>query len=321
MFKILSGILNHKKLFPFYMSGLVTILFLLIQSGCEKEKIPEKRINAIDTLALKDTILIKKEPGLKITYHKYPSVGLKTLRDLRQEYGLPKRRIILSLNRIDHDNVSAHDTLIIPDTVSTDIMIYTPFPEKVKLLDSVQKILIFSYPIESFAAYENGILVRWGPTSLGKRSTPTPGGLYFTNWKKKETISTEDSSWILPWYFNIENKRGISLHQFSLPGYPASHACARLLSEDAEWIYNWAEQWIISRDGENIIACGTPVIIYGKFDYNGKPPWKLLAEDPHATDISESKIDSIIVPYLPEIKKKREIRDSVLTARNKLAFK
>lgn len=309
----------HIKLYTLYLLISITILF--IQYGCEEKKIhKETKDIVIDTLTLKDSSLIRK-PELKITYHKYPSVGLKTLRELRQEYGFPKRRIILAINRIDHDNVSAHDTLMIPDTVSTDIMIYSPFPKKVKMLDSVQKILLFSYPIESFAAYQNGILVRWGPTSLGKKSTPTPEGLYFTNWKKQETISTDDSSWILPWYFNIENKRGISLHQFSLPGYPASHACARLLSEDAEWIYYWAEQWIISKDGEKIIADGTPVIIFGKFNYKVKPLWKYLADDPHSTDISESKIDSIISPFLPVIKRKREIRDSVLAARNKLASK
>ena len=310
--------IKPKYVYPFIL--YITII-LISQYGCERKEIrKEKKIVIVDSLAKKDSLLNKKEPELKITYHIYPSVGLKTLRDLRQEYGLPKRRIILALNRIDHDNVSAHDTLIIPDTVSTDIMIYSPFPKKVKLLDSVQKILLFSYSIESFAAYQNDSLVKWGPTSLGKKSTPTPEGLYFTNWKKEETISTEDSSWILPWYFNIESKRGISLHQFSLPGYPASHACARLLAEDAEWLYNWAEQWIISKDGENIIAYGTPVIIFGKFNYEAKPPWKHLADDPHATDISESKIDSIIVPFLPEIIKKGEIRDSVLAARNKLAF-
>ena len=312
----------HIKICSSFLFILTAVLFLFTQNGCEKEKVHiEKKAAAADSLGLKDSLLTGKETELKITFHKYPSAGLKTLRDLRQEYGFPKRRIILALNRIDHDNVGARDTLMIPDTVSTDIMIYSPFPGKIKLLDSVHKILLFSYPIESFAAYQNGKLVRWGPTSLGKKSTPTPEGLYFTNWKKKETISTEDSSWILPWYFNIENRRGISLHQFSLPGYPASHACARLLAEDAEWIYNWADQWILTKDGENIIANGTPLIIFGKFNYKAKPPWKFLADDPHATDVSEAKIDSIITPFLPLIKKKRETRDSVLAARNKLAFK
>ena len=200
-------------------------------------------------------------------------------------------------------------------------MIYSPFPSKIKILDSIPKIILFSYPIESFAAYINGILVRWGPTSLGKKSTPTPKGLFFTNWKKEETISTEDSTWTLPWYFNIDNKRGISLHEFSLPGYPASHSCARLLEEDAEWIYNWAEQWIISVDGEKVVAYGTPVIVYGKFKYKSKPPWKYLADDPHATDISESKIDSIVTPFLPLIKKRRAVRDSILAARKKITLK
>jgi len=314
--------LIHLKLNPVVLFLLITASIFLFHSGCERKDIYEvKKIKTIDSVIIKDTLQKQETPELKITYHKYPSKGLKTLTDLRKEYGIPKRRIILALNRIDHNNVSVNDTLIVPDTVSTDIMIYSPFPNKVKILDSVPKIILFSYPIEAFAAYDSGNLVRWGPTSLGKRSTPTPEGLFFTNWKKEETISTEDSTWILPWYFNLDNKRGISLHEFSLPGYPASHACARLLGEDAEWIYNWAEQWIISRDGENVIAYGTPVIIYGRFKYKIKPPWKYLADDPHATDVPETKIDSIVTPFLSTIKQRREIRDSVLAARKKVALK
>ena len=158
-----------------------SIFIFLCNYGCKEKKIPK-----IDTTNRKDSLLKKIKPELKITYHKYASTGLKTLRDLREEYGLPKRRVILALNRIDHNNIT-RDTLIIPDTVSEDIMIYSPFPKRVGILDSIPKILFFSYPIEAFAAYQNGVLVRWGPTSLGKRSTPTPEGLFFTNWKSKET--------------------------------------------------------------------------------------------------------------------------------------
>ncbi|RPI72970.1 MAG: hypothetical protein EHM47_07060, partial [Ignavibacteriales bacterium] len=113
-------------------------------------------------------------------------------------------------------------------------MPYSPFPKHAEILDSVKKILIYSYPIQAFAAYEFGTLVRWGPTSLGKRSTPTPTGLFHTNWKAKRTISTVDSTWVLPWAFNLDNFAGVSIHQFDLPGYPASHACARMLDTDAE---------------------------------------------------------------------------------------
>jgi hypothetical protein len=309
------------KYIGLFSALLIFSVFLFLSSGCEKIEENKGDINLknVDTTVSRDS-LIKQEPELKITYHKYPVKGLRTLTDLRKEYGYSKRRIILALNRIDNNNITARDTIMVPDTVSTDIMIYSPFPKKVKSLKSVPKLLLFSYPIESFAAYDSGALVRWGPTSLGKKSTPTPAGLYFTNWKSKETISTDDSSWILPWYFNLDNKRGISLHQFGLPGYPASHACARLLEEDAEWIYYWAEQWLLTKDGESIIAYGTPVIVYGKFDYKNKPPWKRLADDPHAADITEAAIDSIISPFLPEIKRKREVRDSVLTARNKIAI-
>ena len=60
--------------------------------------------------------------------------------------------------------------------------------------------------------------------------------------------STFDDSWVMPFYFNIDTKEGIALHQFDLPGYPASHGCVRLLKEDAVWFYSWGEQWLWRKD-------------------------------------------------------------------------
>jgi hypothetical protein len=178
----------------------------------------------------------------------------------------------------------------------------------------VPKILIFSYPVQAFAAYEYGTLVRWGPTSLGKRSTPTPTGLYFTNWKAKETISTVNEEWVLPWAFNIDNFNGISIHQFELPGYPASHSCARLLEADAEWIYYWADQWILTKDGEKIRAYGTPVIIYGKYDFHSPRPWKLLYENKDADKIKPEELNEVIKKELPVIIQRKDQRDSLLAS-------
>jgi len=285
---------------------IILFLSVLILSSCEEEKKETRQPHFLDTVVVKPEL---------IKYYFYPVEGLVTLTKLNEEFGPERKKIILALNRLDNKNIKRGDFLIVPDTVYNDIIPYSPFPKHVSILDSVKKFLIFSYPIQAFAAYEFGKLVRWGPTSLGKRSTLTPTGLFHTNWKSKETISTVDYSWILPWAFNIDNFEGVSIHQFDLPGYPASHACCRLLDTDAEWIYYWAEQWILTKDGEKIIAFGTPVIIYGKYDYKNPLPWKKLGDNPDATVIKRKEIEEIIRPFIRTIIKRSGERNSVITTR------
>jgi hypothetical protein len=152
------------------------------------------------------------------------------------------------------------------------------------------------------------VLVRWGPTSTGKPSTPTPNGLFHTNWKAVETISTSNDEWLLKWNFNIENLDGIAIHEYDMPGRPASHSCARVLEEDGKWFYNWAEQWILSPSENEVIAHGTPVIIYGEYDFEDGRPWKKLADDPKANYISRSELEEILKEHLQEIEQKRDER-------------
>ena len=54
----------------------------------------------------------------------------------------------------------------------------------------------------------SGALVRWGPTSTGPRETPTPAGLFATNWKSKLRRSSDNREWLLPWYVNFINATG-----------------------------------------------------------------------------------------------------------------
>ena len=44
--------------------------------------------------------------------------------------------------------------------------------------------------VQAFAAYDSGALVRWGPTSTGRREMPTPARLFHTNWKARQRTST-----------------------------------------------------------------------------------------------------------------------------------
>jgi len=101
--------------------------------------------------------------------------------------------------------------------------------------------------------------------STGRKETPTPIGLFHLTWKAKQRRSTDNEQWLLRWYFNFVNARGVSFHQFDLPGYPASHACVRLLERDAEWLYGWGDQWTLDADGRRVAASGSTVLIVGRF--------------------------------------------------------
>lgn len=213
--------------------------------------------------------------------------------------------IALAANRTDKENFTKIDSVIIPTDLSGDIAFYLPFPFEIDSLQKVDKIILFSYPTQSFATYENGVLIYTGPTNMGRAKDKTPTGLFFTNWKAEETKSTFNDEWELKWNFNIENKLGVGFHQYSLPGYPASHSCLRLQEKDAKYLYEWADQWELI-DAQNVKFKGTPVIIFGSYNFDAPKPWLQLIKDPKALTISESEIEKVISPYLSSILKEQE---------------
>lgn len=217
------------------------------------------------------------------------------------------RAIVFAVNRADSLHFSKMDTVIVPVDLSGDLVYYFPFPLEVSYLNDIDKIIYFSYATQTFGAYECGVLVNTGPTNMGREKDQTPTGLFFTNWKAKKTISTFNDEWELRWNFNIANKAGIGWHQYELPGYPASHSCMRLLKKDAKYLYNWADQWVLE-NREKILVKGTPVIVFGSYDFNAPKPWLKLVNDPHALDISENEIKEITKPFLNEIIMEQETR-------------
>lgn len=231
---------------------LIPLILVLLLVECKDEK-PLNNPNIIvdTTVKTQDSLILLRDtiPQLPLINYKFISLPKQNrYKFLVEKYDTIGAKIILALNRLDGRFIRKPDSIVVPDTIINDKHLYSPFPKHLALLDSVKKILLVDQHIQAFAAYEFGNLVNWGAGSTGKKSTPTPNGLFHTNWKSKKTISTDDSTWILKWYFNLENFRGVSLHQFELPGYPASHSCVRLLEEDAFWIYKWAEQWILTKD-------------------------------------------------------------------------
>jgi lipoprotein-anchoring transpeptidase ErfK/SrfK len=231
----------------------------------------------------------------------------KSIAELESRLGADAFTAMLKINRTDTKHIRAGDSLIIPDA-SADPMSLAPFPLQLEAARTIPKLILVSRRVQAFGAYESGRLVRWGPTSTGKKSTPTPAGLYHTNWKAKETRSSVNQSWILPWCFNLDNFSGVSFHKFDLPGYPASHGCVRLLEEDAKWIYDWADQWTLSKIDHSVIAFGTPVVIFGEYAYGEKPLWKRIADDRAATAIPVAETENALNQHLAMIASKARAR-------------
>ena len=233
-----------------------------------------------------------------------------------KQFSEEEQYTILALNRLDSKNKWRADTLAIPDKIDHSLMLYSPFPTQLEVLKDVKKMVFFSYPIQAYALYENGKLIKWGPTSMGKKAAQTKRGLMFANWKKELAISTVNSSWKLPFNFNIHNTLGIGWHQYDLPGYPASHSCLRLLMNDAKFMYNWADQWILNKGGATVKANGTPVIVFGDYQWGGKKPWKNLILDPKSNDISVEELNNIINPHLEKILEEQRNREEVVAQKS-----
>ena len=208
-------------------------------------------------------------------------------------YSENEQRIILLLNRIERIKIKEGNHIIIPDTLITDILAYSPMPEHLSDLDSIPKTVLIAQRIQAFGLYENGRLIHWGPVSSGKKSTPTPNGLNYANFRSKRKISTVDPTWIMPYYFNFMNYYGVGVHQYQLPGYPASHACVRLDMEDAIFIYNWAEPWTLDSRGRSLVKNGTPFMVFGEYKFEDQVPWLGLAIDPDSNKLNAAEFETI----------------------------
>lgn len=305
---------------------IVTIILFII--GGTFFVLQEKGSNSLDTDILPETITTETQAPAtepeKVTtpvvqnegpkegqeYYFHTMTTTTMSKELEALVGKDNVTAVLQINRIDIKNIKQGSTIVIP--VSFDTASLAPFPPQVPSLVDVPKILLFSQRVQAFAAYENGILIRWGPLSSGKQSTKTPNGLFSTNWKGKEVKSSFDDEWVLKYNFNIDNFEGIGFHQYEMPGYPASHSCLRLHLQDAIWLYDWAEQWILSGDGQTRIAHGTPVIVFGDYGFGKTAPWKLLPTDATATDINLDEITTVVAKNTETILVRQTERKTIL---------
>jgi hypothetical protein len=193
-------------------------------------------------------------------------------RALRARYDAAQLALLEKLNRRDLDHLAGAGELLVPDRWDLGELAYAPLPAAWAWAAPYRTALVVDQQAQVFGAYDHGRLVRWGPVSSGSARHPTPPGLYHLNWRSTGRHSTVNSEWYMPWYFNFENRRGLSMHQYVLPGRPASHSCIRLLERDARWLYGWGEEWTLGPDG-TVVATGTPLLVVGRYEFHAPPPW------------------------------------------------
>ena len=174
-------------------------------------------------------------------------------------------------------DISIGDTLVLPDHTDLDFRAYAPFPRHWAGAAGFDKMFVIHKGVQAWAAYRNGNLDRWGLVSTGKDESETPNGRFNFNWKELHRVSTlspPGQSWDMRWVFDFFDERGIHVHQYyALPtNGAASHGCVRLMTADAQWIYDWADGWVTSNgtagDGlasrGRIIRQGTTVLVLGE---------------------------------------------------------
>ena len=225
------------------------------------------------------------------TYRMVAVHGQGTIAALRARLDSLTFDEVLRLNRVDADHVAALDSLVLPEP-ATGFRFAPPFPVRVEAFAELPKLLVVSVPVQAFAAYDSGSLVRFGPVSTGAGASPTLPGAFNVTWKLPEHRSSVDSTWVMRWCVNIENRVGMALHQYVLVGRPASHCCIRLAESDAHWVYDWVDTWRVAPDEEHVLAAGTPVRVLGAYDFDLPAPWRRLPANATADRVSEEELRS-----------------------------
>ncbi len=191
--------------------------------------------------------------------------------------------MVAFLNGVFIQDLRDGDSIVLPSEVGLDPRAYSPFPRDYPGGRDFDKLFVIDKTVQAWAGYENGRLARWGLVSTGADGSETPSGRFNFNWKERHRVSTlspPGQSWDMRWVFNFHDARGIHVHQYyALPtSGAASHGCVRLMTADAQWIYDWADGWRTTNGGADramasrgrILEQGTTVIVQGEAP-NGAP--------------------------------------------------
>lgn len=263
---------------------LIVAAVLCILAGCDRREVEYTPPPVVKT----DSLLPK--PPAKwgdldslpvVSYRKVALTDAKEFAEFRRKFAkgdstMKNYRAITTINRKDIHYIHKGDTVMIPDTILGDLRAYSVFPRYYPGANNLPKLIIISNPLQAYACYDSGRLVRFAATNTGTERKPTFPGRYALNWRQRVRHSSLDSSWVLPYTWNFHLNAGSAFHQFDMPGRPVSHSCARQFMDDAAWLFKWGKGAERDTNKRMIPMTGTPVIILGMFDYTRKygGPWR-----------------------------------------------
>ena len=111
----------------------------------------------------------------------------KSDKELAERFTPAQIEIVEKLNRRDREHLIRVDPpvpgIVVPNTWEYGELAYSPMPLEWPAAIEHSKYLVVHQPMQVFAAYEFGTLVRWGPVSSGRKETPTPSGAFNLTWR------------------------------------------------------------------------------------------------------------------------------------------
>jgi hypothetical protein len=96
---------------------------------------------------------------------------------VRDRFTAGQLLVLQKCNRADLAHLDRLPVLVVPDVWVEDELAYSPMPRRYAPGARHRRVVVVYQPAQVFGAYEYGTLVRWGPISSGRRTTPTPTGL------------------------------------------------------------------------------------------------------------------------------------------------
>jgi lipoprotein-anchoring transpeptidase ErfK/SrfK len=210
-------------------------------------------------------------------------------------------KVLATLNRKELRFISVGDTVIVPDSIVSDLRAYSVFPQFYPQAVDIPTLIVLSNAYQAYACYEHGELVRFAACNTGSKGKPTLPGKYYCNWKQRKRVSSLNDEWVLPYTINFHQYAGCAFHAFEMPGRPVSHACVRQFEDDAAWLYRWVKTGNLRDSIGQFYPRGTPVLIVDMFDYR-RPrygPWlDLTSNRPVITTLP---LDPLAVeePWIP----------------------
>jgi len=149
---------------------------------------------------------------------------------------------VLRFNRIDRRHIRPGTYLKVPYNL-TEVVGFTPLPFKLEEAKQYQKYVLIDLSEQFLGCYEWGELRFSFPIASGRKSRPTPKGMFRVLGRDKNHYSSlytiTGTRIPYPMFWGIKfyvTKKHVSfwIHSRDLPGYPVSHGCIGLYDEEMQ---------------------------------------------------------------------------------------